>query len=896
MPRFIVTLSFLLLSAPAFAQQTLRLAVATTAEESGLISYLVREYRTLNPGLAVDMTVSGAINALQTAREGRADAVITHHPASEKLFVSEGYGASRTLIMSNGFAIFGPPADPLGLASETDIVRIMTKIAVAEPAFITQGDSSGTFRRLQELWESAQIKPDWVGYESTGSSSSATLLTAAEFGSYTFADMGTYLSLRDKIHDDIVPLVRDHKALRNYYSYLVVNGNRVPGAQQALAERFLDWLVSDAAQALIAGYKQAEYGVQLYEPAAHLDEALRARRAAERLLDSQRLNNALIVAAMLLAILAVWAAMSFRISAQLQARTQASEERFALAVAGSQDGIWDWDVPGQKFFCSERAAEVLRLTDPCDYPDLVALVRNVTTEEVWGRVAAKLLGFLGDASDAALDIDFPLKADGDTVPWVRLKGQALLGPRGTVVRVSGSIADTTETHRQAEELRIRSVTDELTQLPNRAAMMAHIDSVLHDGDADNPQAALFLLDVNGFKRINDTLGHHVGDELIKEIAHRLRSIMREGDFVARLGGDEFAVFMPINGEIQARHAGNRMHLALQRPMAFGEQVLNIDASIGAAFYPVHSDDAATLLRHAEVAMYQSKRLREPFSIYVQEMDLNSLRSLRLENDLRSALNNGSLQLFYQPKIHLPTRTLSGVEALLRWNHPELGLIPPLELIPLAERSGLMRPLTRWIINAALGQQAEWEASGLRIAIAINLSIWDLEDPSFTRYVERCIRQHGATPGRIEFEITESMMMTDPEHTLATLTRLRQLGVRLSIDDFGTGFSSLAYLKRFPVTAIKIDKSFVQKIPDGEKDQAIVHSIVSLAHSLGLEVVGEGVEDAACLKLLVDLGCDIGQGYHISRPVAAVEFEHWIGKSGFGYAAKPQITSIGSKFC
>lgn len=892
MRRFVLSLLLLLASAPSIAEQTLRIAVATTAEESGLVSYLVQEFRKTHPEVNIDLTITGAINALQIARDGAVDAVITHHPSSETLFIAEGYGVGRTLIMSNGFAIFGPPADPLALAGETDIVRIMAKIVAAEPPFITQGDNSGTFRKLQELWDSAGIKPDWVGYESTGSSSHATLLTAAEFGSYTFADMGTYLALRAEIRDAIVPLVRDHKALRNYYSYIVVNPDRFPSVNRAAAERFLDWLVSDEVQSLIGGYGQTRFEVQLYEPAAHLDEGLRSKRAAQQVEDSRHYIYALASVATLLTVLAVWVVVSFRMSARLQARTQASEERFALAVAGSQDGIWDWDVPGQKFFYSERAAEVLGLTHRREYLDLASMVRDVTSDEIWSGLAAKLLGYLGESPTATLDIDFPLKSDGDSARWARLRGQALLGPRGNILRVSGSVSDTSEVHRHAEEIRIRTITDELTGLPNRAALMSHIESALRGANHDGTQAALFVLDLDSFKRVNDTLGHHIGDELIKETGHRLRSIMREQDFVARLGGDEFAVFIRLNSEVQARHAGNKMHFALQRPMTLGEHVLNIDASVGAAFFPDHGDNAAAMLRHAEVAMYQSKRLREPFSVYVPETDPNSLRSLRLENDLRTAITDGSLRLFYQPKIHLPTRTLSGVEALLRWIHPELGFIPPLELIPLAERTGLIRPLTRWIVNAALTQQAEWESSGLRIAVAINLSIWDLEDPGFVRYVEQCIRQHGATPDRIEFEITESMMMTDPEHTLGTLSRLRQLGVRLSIDDFGTGFSSLTYLKRFPVTAIKIDKSFVQKIPDSEKDQAIVHSIVTLAHSLDLEVVGEGVEDSACMRLLADLGCDVAQGYHISRPVPAAEFEQWLGKSGFGYARKPQITSLG----
>ncbi len=891
--RLLLMLLFLLFSAHSVAGQSLRIAVATTAEETGLVSHLVEEFRKSNPDVNVDLTITGAINALGVARSGAVDAVITHHPVSEGMFVAEGYGLSRTLIMSNGFAIFGPASDLLGLATESDIVQIMHKIADAEPEFIVQGENSGTFRKLQEVWAAAEITPDWIGYESTGSSSKTTLLMAAQAGAYTFADMGTYLSLRTKIGGAIVPLVRDHNVLQNYYSYLVVNPEKVPGVNRVLAERFLDWLVSDAAQSLIGGYGQTRFSAELYKPIAHLDEGLRAKLAATRLQDSQRYIYALISVAVMLTILALWAVVSFRMGTRLQARTKASEERFSLAVAGSQDGIWDWDVPGQKFFYSERAAQVLGLPNQREYRDLASMVRDATNDETWSGLAAVLLDCLSGASVTTLDIDFPVKADTSLPRWARLKGSALLGPRGNIVRVSGSVSDTTDMRRHAEEMRLRTVTDELTGLPNRAALMSHIETSLRGANRDDTQAALFVLDIDGFKRVNDTLGHSVGDELIKETAHRLRTVMREIDYVVRLGGDEFAVFMKLGNEVQARHAGNKMHVVLKRPIVVGEHVLNIDASVGCAFFPDHGDSAAALLRHAEVAMYQSKRLREPFCIYVAETDPNSLRSLRMENDLRTAITDGTLQLYYQPKIHLPSRSLSGVEALLRWIHPEHGFIPPIELIPLAERTGLIRPLTRWIVDTALSQQAEWAASGLRISVAINLSIWDLEDPSLVRYIEQRIREYDATPERIEFEITESMMMTDPEGTLTTLKRLRQLGVRLSIDDFGTGFSSLAYLKRFPVTAIKIDKTFVQKIPDSEKDQAIVRSIVSLAHSLELDVVGEGVEDIACMNLLGELGCDIAQGYHISRAVRADELVQWLTKSGFGYAKKPQITSLRS---
>ena len=320
---------------------------------------------------------------------------------------------------------------------------------------------------------------------------------------------------------------------------------------------------------------------------------------------------------------------------------------------------------------------------------------------------------------------------------------------------------------------------------------------------------------------------------------------------------------------------------MKRPFQIEEHNLVVEGSIGVATYPLDGNSAEEILRHADVAMYLAKSSGEAVAFYDYERDPNSVRSLALENDLRKAIEQDSLELHFQPKVDLRKKRITGTEALVRWTHKELGAIPPIEIIPMAERTGLIRPLTRWVLMAALRQAAHWASLGIEIPIAVNLSIWDVQDPDFVDYVAEQLRRWNRLPENIEFEITENVMMVDPNRAVMALTRLAKMGIKLAVDDFGTGFSSLSYLKKFPVSTLKIDKSFIMDMMNDPSDRAIVKSTVELAHHMGVTAVAEGVEDAEILNELARLGCDTAQGYFIGKPMPPSIFVNWLRDSVWG---------------
>ncbi len=386
--------------------------------------------------------------------------------------------------------------------------------------------------------------------------------------------------------------------------------------------------------------------------------------------------------------------------------------------------------------------------------------------------------------------------------------------------------------------------------------------------------ALLLLDLDRFKEVNDTFGHPRGDELLAEVAARLRAAAREEDTVARLGGDEFAVLLPGGAEVNARAVAGAIRAALEAPIAVDGQPVQVGASIGVAQASAHGDDGATLLRRADVAMYAAKRAQSGVAVYDPAQDQHSLERLALVAELRHALAHDGLVLHYQPKADLASGHMCGVEALARWWRPERGFIPPDHFIPLAEATGLMAPLTEWALEAALRQQRAWADGGLALDVAVNLSMWSLHDPALPGLVATLLQRHGAPPERLCLEITEGAAMADAELTAEVLGRLAALGVRLALDDFGTGYSSLAYLARLPVHELKIDRGFARALTVSATDQTIVASTIGLGHGLGLNVVTEGVEDAQTWELLRRMGCDVAQGYYLSRPLPADELERW----------------------
>jgi len=423
-------------------------------------------------------------------------------------------------------------------------------------------------------------------------------------------------------------------------------------------------------------------------------------------------------------------------------------------------------------------------------------------------------------------------------------------------------------------------SDPLTGLPNRALFNDRVDRIIVISERQQTRFALFMMDLDRFKQVNDTLGHSIGDKLLQQVAERLQGALRKSDTIARLqdetlarlGGDEFAAVLPMVGSGDyAGLAAKRILSEMHEPFVIESHSFNVGISIGIAIYPDNGADADTLMRRADVAMYQAKQNQRGIAFYDSEQDRHSVFQLTLEPELRSALERDTLQLYFQPKIDMAGGRICGAEALLRWNHPERGFIPPDAFIPIAEQTGLIEPLTRWVLNKALEQCSQWHAAGFPISVAVNLSARSLHNANIIDHVAQALVNWDVSPRYLYLELTESAIMADPERAMELLTRLHNMGVVLSVDDFGTGYSSLAYLKKLPVDEIKIDKSFVMDMNRDSNDSVIVRSTIDLAHNMSLKVVAEGVEDQDILQHLTSLRCDIVQGYFLSRPLPPDEF-------------------------
>jgi diguanylate cyclase (GGDEF)-like protein len=433
------------------------------------------------------------------------------------------------------------------------------------------------------------------------------------------------------------------------------------------------------------------------------------------------------------------------------------------------------------------------------------------------------------------------------------------------------------------QLEIQATHDALTGLPNRSFLQKRLEQEAQIARASNLPAALLLLDLDRFKEVNDTLGHTVGDLLLQKIGHRLQSRLRPTDLIARLGGDEFAIVLPATDAGGAVHAARTLIGALDTPILVEEHIFAIGGSIGIALTPEHGFDVTTLLRCADVAMYVAKRSQSGHAEYSPEVDQHSPHKLALMSELRQAIADDGLMVHYQPKVSFSLGRMVGVEALVRWPHPVHGLIPPEDFLPLAERTGLIGPMTRWVLERAVRQCRDWEQGGLLVNVAVNLSTHTLHDPKLLSTVTDLLRVYKIAPSQLTLEITESMLMEEPERAHVVLADLRTLGVSIAIDDFGTGYSSLAYLKRLPIDEVKIDKAFVSGLgaDTDPADAAIVQAVVAMARPLQCEVVAEGVESAETWIFLQELGCDLAQGYYFSRPLPATALERWARTSRWG---------------
>jgi diguanylate cyclase (GGDEF)-like protein len=429
----------------------------------------------------------------------------------------------------------------------------------------------------------------------------------------------------------------------------------------------------------------------------------------------------------------------------------------------------------------------------------------------------------------------------------------------------------------AREAKITTLAynDPLTGLPNRALFNDRLEQAVSTASRAGHPLSVLIIDLDRFRHVNDILGHHVGDELLKDVATRLRAVMqRDSDTVARLGADEFAVLLPTQGRLEAQLVAKQVLRALETPMSLRDQRVDIGASIGMACYPEHAMTARALVSRADLAMYVAKRENSGLVLFDGRFERDTEQTLSLMSELRRAVEHDELTLNFQPKMNLLTGLSREVEVLVRWRHPERGLVAPDQFIPFAERTGYIRSITQWVVDHACAQLSIWRKGGLEIAICINISARDLIDKDFVSVIQRALGQHGIEPDWVCLEITESAIMEDLTHALDALERLHAMGLQLSIDDFGTGYSSLAYLKRLPVGELKIDKSFVLNMTKDHDDATIVRSTIDLGHNMGLTVVAEGIEDRQCWEMLQALGCDEGQGYFFSKPLSAPQLEDW----------------------
>ena len=442
------------------------------------------------------------------------------------------------------------------------------------------------------------------------------------------------------------------------------------------------------------------------------------------------------------------------------------------------------------------------------------------------------------------------------------------GKLGVVVVV----IDITQQKRDEEKIRYLATHDPLTGLPNRALFVEKLSSMLKLAQRHQKKMAVFFIDLDRFKRINDTLGHLVGDRLLQLVANKFRSCLRETDTIARIGGDEFTVILhDIANAAEAEPVAKKIVSALSVPIHRLEgHELVVTPSIGISIYPDDGRDVETLLKHSDVAMYRAKSEgKNTYRFFSVEMNEHHLEHLLLENNLHSALDKEELLLHYQPKIDLLSGRMVGVEALMRWRHPDLGMISPEKFIPLAEECGLIIPIGEWALWHACKQNKAWQADGyMPIRMVVNLSAKQFHEKTLPDTVAKILAETGLAADYLELEVTESCVMCNPEDAIETLNALRQIGVHISIDDFGTGYSSMGYLKRFPIDAIKIDRSFVMGVPHDANDSAIAAAVISLGHSLGLRVIGEGVETQEQLAFLAAKGCDEIQGFLFAQPLAA----------------------------
>jgi diguanylate cyclase (GGDEF)-like protein/PAS domain S-box-containing protein len=556
-----------------------------------------------------------------------------------------------------------------------------------------------------------------------------------------------------------------------------------------------------------------------------------------------------------------------------------SEERFRMLVEGAADyailtldpggHVTTWNA-GAKRIYGYKSAEVLGKHFSVFYPKA-------------DRRAGRPEVALADAVRVGSHEDEGWRVHKDKTPFFAYAvTTALRNESGELLGFAKLTRDISERRQHIAELEYQALHDSLTGLPNRTLLRDRLDREILSATRQNGVCGLLIMDIDQFKEVNDTMGHEAGDILLHAFAGRIGETIRDLDTVARMGGDEFAILPVGVADIDGILAtATKVLKGLEEPFVVDGTAIYVRASIGIAVFPQHAPDASTLMRRADVAMYAAKQSHRGYALYAPEQEENITRRMALLGELREAISKGELVLHYQPRVDVRQRRTIGVEALVRWNHPRYGLVPPAEFILVAETSDLIGPLTSWVLNQALGQLRAWDLLGIALVASVNLSAANLPDPDLATGIRGLLKTWHIPAARVILEITETALISAGGGE--TLKQLRKLGMGLSIDDFGTGYASLTHLRQLPLTELKLDRSFVGSMATNEDDAAIVKPAISLGHDLGLSVSAEGVEDEATWDMLAAFKCDVVQGYYVARPMPPEQLPDWLDNSGWALA-------------
>lgn len=550
---------------------------------------------------------------------------------------------------------------------------------------------------------------------------------------------------------------------------------------------------------------------------------------------------------------------------------QDRDERFRSLVSNIPGAVYRYTLLPSKEWQMDFVSDVIKEITGLPSDEFMGRAMSAFLE----KVLPQDLPLLQDAFEKAVregamfSVDYRVRHLNGDFKWVHDHGRAVRDAEGKVIHVDGVIADTTERTKEKERFNQLVYYDALTNLPNRELFVDRLDQAIQQARRKKESGAVLVLDLDHFKRINDTLGHPIGDQLIKAVSVRLLKVLFDSDTVTRISGGSFIILLPRVAKTEdAENVANKLLTAFKAPFLINEHELFTSCSIGIALFPGDGETSDILIKNADAAMHISKeRGKDRFQLFSSSIANNSFERLVLENSLRRAMERKEFCLYYQPQFDLRTGKTIGAEALIRWRHPDLGFIPPMEFIPIAEETGLIHPIGEWVLQTACKQKKIWDEQGFNsFRVSVNLSARQFHYANLVDMVGDTIRKSGIDPKCLDLELTESTIMDRLEETTLTLRRLKNMGTHISIDDFGTGYSSLMYLKTFPIDTIKIDKSFVDHVVTDADDQAITHAIISMAHSLKLDVVAEGVETREQLDLLRSQNCDIIQGYLFSKPI------------------------------